>query len=199
MRRTLSQACCEDADHRLSLSSRSENDRPQPPFQRPRHGSAATIINGAMRANGVSEESNRLPKRLREVRGPETVPYTMRNPLYHWTHRTGPAVRDRPGAVAATAREIYDACNAALATDAFTAGVDAAVHPGGSGDDRRSGRFAGIPPRVVAGDFAVRVLPTASRPGVGRSRCGGLQRIPHGSKSVGRFFDRLSSVVGRVA
>jgi glucuronate isomerase len=51
-----------------------------------------------------------------------TVPHTLRNPLYHWTHmelKFPFGVRDKllgPD----TARQIFDTCNALLATDDFT-------------------------------------------------------------------------------
>ena len=42
----------------------------------------------AMRANGVSEEycTGNAPDREKFRMWAETVPYTLRNPLYHWTH-----------------------------------------------------------------------------------------------------------------
>lgn len=42
----------------------------------------------AMRANGVSEKfiTGAAPSREKFQKWAETVPYTMRNPLYHWTH-----------------------------------------------------------------------------------------------------------------
>lgn len=51
-----------------------------------------------------------------------TVPHTVRNPLYHWTHME---LRDPFGVddllSPATARSIYDRCNARLQADGFTA------------------------------------------------------------------------------
>lgn len=77
----------------------------------------------AMRANGIDE---------RLITGPtsdwdkfdawaRTVPATLRNPLYHWTHMElhrpfGVDVLLSPG----TAKEVFDRCNARLAEDAFT-------------------------------------------------------------------------------
>ncbi len=78
----------------------------------------------AMRANGVGEEyiTGDAPDREKFMKWAETVPYTMRNPLYHWTHleltryfgidlllngKTGPG--------------IYDACNERLKEEAFSA------------------------------------------------------------------------------
>src|SRR5262249_3120468 len=51
-----------------------------------------------------------------------TVPHTLRNPLYHWTHlELGFPFGVRGKLLGPdTAREIYDRCNALLATDDFT-------------------------------------------------------------------------------
>ena len=43
----------------------------------------------AMRANGIPEEfvtGNKCSSWEKFSKWAETVPYTMRNPLYHWTH-----------------------------------------------------------------------------------------------------------------
>ena len=42
----------------------------------------------AMRANGVPEEfiTGSAPDEDKFMKWAETVPYTLRNPLYHWTH-----------------------------------------------------------------------------------------------------------------
>jgi glucuronate isomerase len=53
----------------------------------------------------------------------KTVPYTVRNPLYHWTHmelKEPFGVKDKLLGPE-TAREIYDHCNALLKTEAFRA------------------------------------------------------------------------------
>ena len=79
----------------------------------------------AMRANGVAErfitgDANDWEKFLVWA---ETVPYTIRNPLYHWTHLE----LKRPFGVTGkvlnpdTAKEIYDQCNALLQTEEFRA------------------------------------------------------------------------------
>src|ERR1051326_4703048 len=78
----------------------------------------------AMRANGVNErlvtgDADPYEKFLAWAR---TVPHTLRNPLYHWTHlelRFPFGVRGKllgPD----TAREVYDHCNRKLAEDGFT-------------------------------------------------------------------------------
>lgn len=77
----------------------------------------------AMRANGVDEyfitgEANDWEKFEKWA---ETVPYTLRNPLYHWTHLE---LRRYFGVDALlrkeTAREVFDECNRLLATPAFS-------------------------------------------------------------------------------
>ncbi len=79
----------------------------------------------AMRACGVDEtyitgEASDWEKFLKWA---ETVPKTLRNPLYHWTHlelKRYFGIGDRllnPD----TARSIWDECNALLATDDYTA------------------------------------------------------------------------------
>ena len=77
----------------------------------------------AMRANGVSEEyltgGTKTPWETFE-KWAETVPYTMRNPLYHWTHLELSRVFGIDKLLSpATAREIFDECNAKLATEEF--------------------------------------------------------------------------------
>jgi glucuronate isomerase len=78
----------------------------------------------AMRGNGVPErfctgDASDWEKFEMWAR---TVPFTLRNPLYHWTHME----LKRPFGVtgrlldATTARAIYDHCNAKLAEDAFS-------------------------------------------------------------------------------
>ena len=76
----------------------------------------------AMRANGVPEEyitGDRSPWEKFE-KWAETVPYTMRNPLYHWTHLELSRVFGIDKLLCpATAREIFEQCNAMLATPGF--------------------------------------------------------------------------------
>jgi glucuronate isomerase len=78
----------------------------------------------AMRSNGVPERycTGDATDWEKFEMWASTVPYTLRNPLYHWTHlelKDPFGVRDKllnP----ATAREIYDHCNRKLAQDDFT-------------------------------------------------------------------------------
>jgi glucuronate isomerase len=78
----------------------------------------------AMRSNGVAErfctgDASDWEKFEAWAR---TVPYTLRNPLYHWTHLELRNPFGIKGKVLNpdTAREIYDHCNKLLATDDFT-------------------------------------------------------------------------------
>ncbi|MFV0470799.1 MAG: glucuronate isomerase [Paludibacteraceae bacterium] len=79
----------------------------------------------AMRTNGVDEQyctGKDTTDWEKFEKWAETVPYTMRNPLYHWTHlelKTGFGVEKllNPN----TAKEIYDECTAKLQTSEYTA------------------------------------------------------------------------------
>lgn len=78
----------------------------------------------AMRANGVDERyiTGDADDWEKFMKWAETVPQTMRNPLYHWTHlelQTAFGITERLNP--ATARRIYDACNERLASPEFSA------------------------------------------------------------------------------
>jgi glucuronate isomerase len=77
----------------------------------------------AMRANGVSEEyitGNKSDWEKFE-KWAETVPYTLRNPLYHWTHLELQRYFDIYEVLSpATAKQIYDECTAKLQTPAYS-------------------------------------------------------------------------------
>jgi glucuronate isomerase len=78
----------------------------------------------AMRANGVAERycTGDAPDREKFQRWAETVPKTLRNPLYHWTHLE----LNRPFGISdrllapETAESIWNDCNALLARDGFS-------------------------------------------------------------------------------
>jgi len=77
----------------------------------------------AMRSNGVAERfcTGDASDWEKFEMWAKTVPYTLRNPLYHWTHmelRKPFGVKDTL-LDAASARAIYDHCNAKLARDDF--------------------------------------------------------------------------------
>lgn len=77
----------------------------------------------AMRTNGVDERfcTGDAKDDEKFQKWAETVPYTIRNPLYHWTHME----LKNPFGVhevlnGATAKAIYDKCNEQLQNDAFS-------------------------------------------------------------------------------
>ena len=77
----------------------------------------------AMRANGIPEEyitGNKSDWEKFE-KWAETVPYTLRNPLYHWTHLELQRYFDVYDILSpATARKIYDECTARLQTPEYS-------------------------------------------------------------------------------
>lgn len=79
----------------------------------------------AMRTNGVDERyctGADTSDWEKFEKWAETVPHTMRNPLYHWTHlelKTGFGIEKLVSP--ATAREIYDECNEKLKTPEYSA------------------------------------------------------------------------------
>lgn len=78
----------------------------------------------ALRANGVDERyiTGDADDWEKFQKWAETIPYTFRNPLYHWTHlelRTAFGIEETLNPE--SARRIYDACNAKLAEDGMTA------------------------------------------------------------------------------
>ncbi|MBR6055469.1 MAG: glucuronate isomerase [Bacteroidales bacterium] len=76
----------------------------------------------AMRANGVSEDyiTGDKPSYEKFEKWAETVPYTFRNPLYHWTHlELARAFGINKILKPETAREIYDECTEKLQKDEF--------------------------------------------------------------------------------
>jgi glucuronate isomerase len=79
----------------------------------------------AMRANGISERyitGKEASFREKFEKWAETVPYTMRNPLYHWTHLELKATFGITKLLKPeTAQEIYDECSAMLRTPEFSA------------------------------------------------------------------------------
>lgn len=79
----------------------------------------------AMRTNGVDERfctGKNTSDWEKFEKWAETVPYTMRNPLYHWTHlELKTAFRVNKILKPETAREIFDECTAKLRTKQFSA------------------------------------------------------------------------------
>ncbi|GHA74822.1 glucuronate isomerase [Pontibacter akesuensis] len=77
----------------------------------------------AMRTNGIPEKycTGDADDYAKFEKWAQTVPYTVRNPLYHWTHME----LKKPFGIEKilkpeTAREIYDDCTAMLQTNAFS-------------------------------------------------------------------------------
>lgn len=77
----------------------------------------------AMRANGVDESyitGNRSDKE-KFIKWAETVPYTLRNPLYHWTHLELQRYFGIDTILNAdTAEDIYEKCSALLRTPEYS-------------------------------------------------------------------------------
>ena len=77
----------------------------------------------AMRANGVNEKyiTGEAGDYEKFEHWAATVPYTLRNPLYHWTHLELQRYFDIDTILSPdTAREIYEACSAKLNMPAFS-------------------------------------------------------------------------------
>ena len=78
----------------------------------------------AMRANGVDERfcTGNATDREKFDKWAETAPYTMRNPLYHWTHLELRRAFGVNGLLnPATAAEIFDECNEKLRSPEYGA------------------------------------------------------------------------------
>lgn len=76
----------------------------------------------AMRTNGADEKycTGNASDWEKFEKWAETVPYTLRNPLYHWTHLELQRYFDIHKVLSpATAKEIYDECTAKLQTPEF--------------------------------------------------------------------------------
>lgn len=77
----------------------------------------------AMRANGVNESyiTGNATDAEKFQKWAETVPYTLRNPLYHWTHLELQRYFDIDAILSGkNAKEIYDATSAKLQTKEFS-------------------------------------------------------------------------------
>ena len=78
----------------------------------------------AMRTNGVNEKyiTGDASDYEKFKKWAQTVPYTLRNPLYHWTHLELKKPFGITGKLlnADTAKEIYEKCSSMLKTDEFS-------------------------------------------------------------------------------
>lgn len=118
----------------------------------------------AMRANGIPEEyiTGTRPSWEKFQKWAETVPYAMRNPLYHWTHLELSRVFGIDKLLCpATAREIFEECNAKLATPEFRGqalirrfNVEVVCTTDDPADDLRYHR------QIAEHPFGTKVLPT---------------------------------------
>jgi glucuronate isomerase len=76
-----------------------------------------------MRANGIDESycTGNKPDDQKFLKWAETVPYTLRNPLYHWTHLELQRYFDVHDILNEhSAEKIYEACSAKLQTPEFS-------------------------------------------------------------------------------
>jgi glucuronate isomerase len=77
----------------------------------------------AMRTNGVDESycTGDQPDYEKFLKWAETVPYTLRNPLYHWTHLELQRYFDVKDLLSGkTAKKIYDTCSEKLQTKEYS-------------------------------------------------------------------------------
>ena len=119
----------------------------------------------ALRANGVSEDyvTGRQHSSWEVFsKWAETVPYLMRNPLYHWTHLELSRVFGIDTLLSpATARDIFEQCNAMLAREDFRGqalirkfGVEVICTTDDPADDLRWHKM------IADNPFGTKVLPT---------------------------------------
>ena len=145
----------------------------------------------AMRGNGVPEEYITGDRSSWEKfeRWAETVQYAMRNPLYHWSHLELSRVFGIDKVLnPQTAREIFEECNAMLATPQFRGqelirkfNVETVCTTDDPVDDLR------YHAQIAARPFGVKVLP-AWRP----DKLNAIENV-EGFKS---YVDKLSEVSG---
>ena len=118
----------------------------------------------AMRANGVREDyltGGKYSSWETFRKWAETVPYTMRNPLYHWTHLELKRVFGIDKLLGPdTAREIFEECNAKLATPEYRGqalirkfNVEVVCTTDDPADDLRWHK------KIAAEPFGVKVIP----------------------------------------
>lgn len=77
----------------------------------------------AMRTNGIDESycTGNKPDAEKFMKWAETVPYTLRNPLYHWTHLELQRYFDVHTIVdGTTGAKVYEECSALLQTSAYS-------------------------------------------------------------------------------
>lgn len=118
----------------------------------------------AMRANGISEKyiTGDASDWEKFEKWAETVPYTFRNPLYHWTHLELQRYFDIHEILSpATARKIYDECSEKLRTPEYSVRnliKKMNVHSIGTTDDPLDDLSHHH--KISSGGFSVKVLPS---------------------------------------
>lgn len=145
----------------------------------------------AMRANGVPEEYITGDKSSWEKfeKWAATMPYLMRNPLYHWSHLELSRVFGIDKILKPeTAREIFEECNAKLATEEFRGqalirkfNVEVVCTTDDPADDLRWHK------QIAEHPFGTKVLPTW-RP----DKVMGIEDV----KSLNEYLGRLSEAAG---
>ncbi|MCQ2083699.1 MAG: glucuronate isomerase [Bacteroidaceae bacterium] len=118
----------------------------------------------AMRANGIPEQfvTGNADDWDKFEKWAETMPYCMRNPLYHWTHLELKTAFGIDKVLSpATAKEIYDECNEKLQSPEFSArqlmlryGVETVCTTDDPADSLEYHK------QIKADGFKVKVLPT---------------------------------------
>lgn len=144
-----------------------------------------------MRANGVPEEYITGDKSSWEKfeKWAATMPYLMRNPLYHWSHLELSRVFGIDKILKPeTAREIFEECNAKLATEEFRGqalirkfNVEVVCTTDDPADDLRWHK------QIAEHPFGTKVLPTW-RP----DKVMGIEDV----KSLNEYLGRLSEAAG---
>ena len=147
----------------------------------------------AMRTNGVTEDyltGGEHSAWETFEKWAQTMPYLMRNPLYHWSHLELKRVFDIDKVLKpSTARDIFEECNAKLATDEFSSqglmkkfGVETVCTTDDPADDLHWHKM------IADNPFGVKVIP-AWRPDKAMA-----VEDPVAYKS---YLDRLSNAAGR--
>ena len=118
----------------------------------------------AMRANGIPEKfiTGDASDYEKFEKWAETVPYTLRNPLYHWTHLELQRYFDIHDILSpSTARKIYDECTAKLQTTEYSVRrliEKMNVESIGTTDDPLDNLLSHQ--KIKADGFSVKVLPS---------------------------------------
>lgn len=158
----------------------------------------------AMRGNGVTEEyiTGDKPSWEKFEKWADTMQYSMRNPLYHWSHLELKRVFGIDTILKPeTAREIYDECNAKLATEEFRGqalirkfNVEAVCTTDDPVDDLRFHK------QIMKEPFGTKVLPAwrpdkAAEIGNPAAFCGYVQKLAEAADMDILCYDDLLSAL----